>query len=391
MGRRALEPTYYPTKSGYFTVVRGRRVPLAYGPKDDPATKKLAWQRFREEHAASLTQVDGDHQTLGTTLNAWYADCVNRRLTQNTLDNYHKFLSPFIAAFGRVKVVDLRPRQIREFLATMRQDREHPANGKMVCWNDSSIRQAIGVYATAFNWAVDEELISRSPMKKKGGGAIKRPIIQYGQGHAAITEAEHESLLHQTGRRSKKSFHKLLQFWWATGCRPGEMALARTDEWSEQRQALVIRATDPRNIGRFKLARLKRDRIVYVPSNLVSLMRELVKAAGADGLLFKNEAGAAYTSPIIDTRFRSLRTYINRRRPGTIRPEVSAYSYRHAFVTRWLVAGRSAEKLCELLNTSVKMLKLHYSHLFEEHQVLRDELDGFTQSPQSKPEKPSAV
>lgn len=398
MPRRSTGPRYYATKKGYYAFLNGRRIPLASGPEKDPAVKKAAWEKYRAEAAAASTEVDGDHGTVGQVLNAYLNNCSQRGLTENTMTLYGKVLQAFTHAHGKMKVRELRPRHVQQFLADMRQPRPHPKKKTPVFWADGMVRRAIDVLATAFNWAENEELVSRSPLRRQGGKSIARPVMDYRAGRAAITEAEHQALLDETGRRRKRDFHYLLQFWWGTGCRPAEMALARADEWDETRRAFVIRATDPRNRGRFKLARLKKDRVVYVPDDLAPLARKLV-ASAADregGYLFLNERGRPYTFATIDNRFFSLRRWLAHRAakqglPSPIRDHVTCYGYRHAFVTRWLVAGHDAQKLCELLNTSLDMLRKHYSHLFEEHESLREALNGFTQSRPETPATPPSV
>ncbi len=60
--------------------------------------------------------------------------------------------------------------------------------------------------------------------------------------------------------------------------------------------------------------------------------------------------------------------------------DISTYSYRHAFATNWLEQGRNIPKLCEILNTSLKMLQDHYGHLAVFQKELREALDEFTQA-----------
>ncbi len=62
-----------------------------------------------------------------------------------------------------------------------------------------------------------------------------------------------------------------------------------------------------------------------------------------------------------------------------VRKEVTAYSLRHAYVTRWIEQDRPVWKLCELLNTSEQMLRQNYSHLFERTDSLREALNDFDQ------------
>jgi integrase len=89
-----------------------------------------------------------------------------------------------------------------------------------------------------------------------------------------------------------------------------------------------------------------------------------------------------------------VRNAINRKaaeegREPPIRRGVHAYSYRHAYVTRWIRGGHDPMMLCHLLGTSLEMLKKHYDHLFEEHDSLRDSLNRFVAAAVKRPENPS--
>ena len=69
------------------------------------------------------------------------------------------------------------------------------------------------------------------------------------------------------------------------------------------------------------------------------------------------------------------------REAGTdvIRPKVTAYSFRHAYVTDWVVTknGNGLKMLAQLIGTSVAMIEKHYTHLLGKHDVLRDALNSF--------------
>jgi site-specific recombinase XerD len=110
------------------------------------------------------------------------------------------------------------------------------------------------------------------------------------------------------------------------------------------------------------------------------LVRELMTRY-PEGPIFRTESGQPWKLNTICARFASIITAANNAaaRSGgpTVREAVTAYSYRHAYVTRWLEAGENPLMLCELLDTSMDMLRRHYSHLFERTETLRDHLNSF--------------
>lgn len=387
MPRRSTEPRYYKSKGGYYAVFHGRRVLLAAGPKNDREVKARAWEKYRQEAAAAATFTAGDDMTVGQVLNAWY-DRQTREVKPNTLQNHRCVLEPFIAQLGKKRVRDLRPRHVEEFLHAMRKGRVTGLRKNPLGWGDSTVAKCITTLRTAFRWAVNEELIARSPMGVKGAANIKAPVVCY-EDHPAVTEQEHRAFLELARRRGHKHFVYLLELWWNTGCRPAEMSLARADEWEDEHQRFHIRAADPRNVGRFKLARLKKDRYVYVTDELVPLVRKLVAEAGPDGLLLHNEQGRPYTRKAVARRMALMAEVANRRAAArgqapAVRKGVTAYAYRRGFVTRWLTDNRNLTKLCDLLNTSETQVRRHYLKLFAQPKSLLDELRAFTQSRQSE-------
>ncbi|MBY0525516.1 MAG: hypothetical protein K2R98_19080 [Gemmataceae bacterium] len=175
------------------------------------------------------------------------------------------------------------------------------------------------------------------------------------------------------------------------------MYLARKDEWKPEKQAIILDPTDKRTIGRLKTRRKLiakgRKRIVRVPDDLVPVMNDLATKALPSGHLFYSENRQPWDTPSkpvkdgakpkrvsrVAHRMNKLIERVNGHFGRTaIRVDVTLYSYRHAFVTRWLKANRNPMKLCELIDTSLDMLHKHYSHLFEDHIDLLAELNDFT-------------
>src|SRR5262249_30209509 len=159
--------------------------------------------------------------------------------------------------------------------------------------------------------------------------------------------------------------------------RPSEMIMAKAEEWDEGKKAFVIRHDDPVNRGRFKLLRLKKDRIVYIPDDLVPFVHLLIEKyagnkVGNSTLLFRKgrgrKKGEAYDDESVTAHLRSSRKKINQEaKKEVIRSGLSTYSFRHAYATRWLMAKKNDNILADLLGTSTQMIRRHYSHLFQKH------------------------
>jgi integrase len=391
MPRTSQGPRYYGSKKGWFANFNGERVRLTTGPKKK--TEQEAKDKYDAEKAARKVEVAGDRNTVWAVLNAYLLECENRvkngETAESTLTMHRHILQPFNERHGQVLVRDLRPQHVTDWLAEMRQPRWKEKLKRHVRWKDATVKLARDVLRRAFIWAVEEAgLISRNPLARKGAGKRERRHRRRpAEARVAILDHEHELLLEQGRRRTKKGFYHLIQFLHRTGARPAEMYLAKASEWDEQKRAFVIRAV-PESRGRYKLAHLGEDRTVYIPDDLVPLAKELM-AKYPDGPIFRTESGKPWKNNTLCARFASIKKAANRaaekKELPAVRKEVTAYSYRHAYVTRWIEQDRPLWKLCELLNTSEAMVRQHYSHLFERTESLRESLDDFDRGRAAQP------
>lgn len=394
MPRQSKGPRYYKTKKGWYATMGGETMLLVKGPRKE--TEQTAKERYDAEVAARKVEVQGDRNTVWAIINAYLLDLGNRVKSDDAspgqLRMHSYVLVAFNEALGGTKVRDLRPQRVTEWLAKMREERWSEKLGRMTSWNDGTEKLARGVINRAFNWAVTEAgLLSGNPLKRHGAGKkAKRQKRRPSKNRTAISDHEHKLLVEQASRRASKGFLHLITFLYGTGARPAEMYGATAAEWDESKRAFRIRAV-PKNHGRFKLAHLGEDRLVYIPDDLLPLVKELM-ATYPEGTLFRNERGKAWKNTTLCARFKSIKRAANRaaksRGVAGVRKEVTAYGYRHAFVTRWVEANRPLPLLCELLNTSVEMIHSKYSHLFERTDTLRDALNSFRQETGASPATP---
>jgi site-specific recombinase XerD len=242
-------------------------------------------------------------------------------------------------------------------------------------WTENGVLARLCQLRTAFNWASGEGgLVGTTPFSR-GGRPVRLGALDMTLKRLATTEEEHAALLERARARSKGDFALLLELLHDTGVRPAEVYKATAGEWNPALQALVIDPADPANVGRLKnrrhLLRRGRKRVVRVPDRLAPRVAELAARRG-EGRLFLTERGRPWPDNPgnINRRFKSLVRSANFQAPGSVRHGVCLYSYRHAYVTRYIQAGGDLMTLCELINTSVKMLEAHYSHLLEAHDRL---------------------
>jgi integrase len=336
----------------------------------------------------------GDRNSVWAVLNAYVNDLQNRvangDAAQNTLNFHLKMILPFNAECGTMPVRRLRPQHVTDWLTKMRQERWSEKLRRATKWTDSTVQKAREVLRRAFRWAADEAgIIGRSPFDRARGRRQKHRRRRPAASRVAITDHEHELLLAQAMKRKDKGFAQLLTCWYRTGARPAEMYGATAAEWDEARKAFVIKAA-PENHGRFKLAHLGEDRVLYIPNDLVPLVKDLMRQHPA-GPIFRTESGAPWSNEKLCARFHSIKEAVNKKADVPIRKAVTSYSYRHRYVTRWIEQDRPIWKLCELLNTSEAMLRQHYSHLFERTSSLREALDDFDRGTAGQPASATAT
>jgi integrase len=357
--------------------------------------EKIAKEAYQRERAVALVQTSGDRSEIWVVLNAWLDWLIRRPrnpVAPNTYERHRRVIQSFIDLHGRVIARELRARHIEDWLQKMQQPYPHPVHGHSTRWDEGSIKLALGTMRTAFKWALGRGLLTANPFAAPDAQALQSPSIVYTGKRKAIEEWEHEAFLRLALKRSSKDWAILLMLLYDTGARPSELIEAKAEEWDDERKAFVISCIDPANKGRFKLMRLKKDRVVYVPDDLVPFVRLLIEKYKGRTLanragqrvtpLFRKEkgkhAGLPMTIGSVNAHLTSSRKKVNKDAGReVVRNGVQAYAHRHAYVTRWIVAGGDIKVLAELLGTSVLMIERHYSHLFKKHDVLRQHLNEF--------------
>jgi integrase len=288
-----------------------------------------------------------------------------------------------------VAVKDIRIHHVEAWLAEKQKPYAHPVHGQTVRWSESTCKLAVDILKLAFKWAIGRGYLTVNPFTLAGADNLVNSAIVHQNKKTPIEAAEHKALLKAALRRPQKDLAILMMMLHGTGARPSELVLATDEEWDDQKKAFVIRADDDANEGRFKLRRLKKDRLVYIRDEilpLVELQREKYR-----GKPLLNQKGRLVTylfrkerrpdQPMDEGWFgdwmRKTAADLNEKAGKVIvRPRVVPYSYRHGFVTRSLQANCNIHTLANLLGTSVMMIEKHYSHLFKKHEVLREHLNS---------------
>jgi integrase len=384
MPRKVTQPRYFTSLNGYYIQLNRKRILLAKGPENDPEVQRKAWKEFHATMAAALSgKPDDDENTVYAVLNK-YVDWVKENRSPNSYGIRKRILQSFSDHCGKLLVKQMTITHVEDWLATRCNPHWDERLKRTVKWGQSTKRTAVTVLHMALRWAAsrNRKLISSVPISFKE--LAVGPILSRGE-ICLINDRQHELLLEYAKKRKHKGFYHLLLFLRATGARPAEAYLATAKEFDEHLGAWVIRPI-PENQGRYKLLRRGKPRVVYIPKTLFPLLKSLNEQY-PEGPIFRAENDQPWNEISLPMRFRRIRKAINRdfRKRGLEPPMtdfITAYSYRHTFATNWLRQGKNIGRLCELLNTSMKMLQDHYGHLAIFRDELRRELDDFTEAAQ---------
>src|SRR5262249_27161225 len=107
-----------------------------------------------------------------------------------------------------------------------------------------------------------------------------------------------------------------------------------------------------------------RKRVIYLTPPLVALTRRLIEKY-PEGPLFRGQRGKPFLRQSVTWRFRGLREKLGI-------DGLSAYTFRHSYITECLAKGMSASIVAELVGSSVNTINKYYDHLDQKGDVLRE-------------------
>jgi integrase len=379
MARKSQGPFYYASKKGFFAYVRNERIRLTSGP-DTPEERERAEEEYEKAVAARADLKDADKEECWWVLNGWLKHRANgaEPVSASTHAIDCRYVRSFVAIYGRVKWFELTPQHFDNWLAAMKQTAPKARAGGRAKggWGKGGRRLAVEVLRKACNWAQESGAVTRNPFKLASAKKLAPKTPNYRGKRLAVEDHEHRAMLALAMRYQNRDFLHYLMLTYATGARPAELYLARADEWDPAKKAFVI--SPEGNQGRYKMAHRGEDRVVRVPDYLVPVVHAQLRKY-PEGPLFRTLTGKPYNTNNLNKRFENTIDAVNQKAGReVIRPALIPYSYRHGFVTRWLLKGRDPMRLCELIQTSLTQLHKTYSHLFEKHEELSDELNRFS-------------
>lgn len=317
----------------WYTTVNGKLVRLG-GPEDSP-------EKVRRKY-----DVIHDNLLTISTLSARFLVAIRSQVKESTRAWYTSYLTSFLIYAPLDERA--RPREpigewaVEEITSSVVYDWINDRYGKAAASTRHTAARAV---TRLINWAVDEGLIERSPLR----GFRKPPPARR---EAVVTQAQYVECLKVVGPHVKD----LVKFLWHTGCRPQELRVIEA-RWVHGRK--IVLPTD-RSKGE------KKQRVIYLDSMMGLLARRL-SATWPTGTIFRNSDGEPWTKNNLALMFRRLRSRISS-------DNMCAYAFRHTWITRMLEKGVDVATVAALAGNSPRMIMENYNHVAANEARLLDHL-----------------
>jgi integrase len=351
---RRPEPFFRTQTRSWYVQIGSRQIALG-------RDRQAAWAKY-DELMAGGTEV-GLHVAAAQLLDEFLEHVLKNRSHQTFLW-YRNYLRSFVAFVGKkLLVADLKPLHVTQWLDNSFAD-----------LSPSSRNCAVRAVKSAFNWAVDEEYLDRSPIR-----GVKRPPA--GRREMVFTAEEFRKLI--LDRCSDQLERDLLVFLWETGARVQEVRRITVKHFEAVNKRIVLPPSEDK-VGRY--------RVIYLTETACEIIERLC-GVHREGILFRNRLGRPWTSNAIRCRFRKFRI-----------PGLCGTVLRHSFCQRLLTSGVDSLSISVLMgHHDLTMVARTYSHLAQNADFLQKQLRAATSaealtpgsaaasSPGSGPSTPAVV
>jgi integrase len=212
-------------------------------------------------------------------------------------------------------------------------------------WETSTKALAVTIIKAAFNFAVSEDYLTESSLKK-----LKRRKIA--RRERVLSSEEEETLL----KNAVGCFRDFVFVLLKTGMRPFSEAAKLTAamiNWEEGSAVLK----EHKNAGKGK------TRVVYFAPEVLNLLKKLA-ACHREGPLLRNARDVAWRRDTMYSRVTRLCEEIGM-------DHFNVYALRASFITNAIIKGVPVEVVAELVGTSAKMIWAHYSAVNKKTDALK--------------------
>lgn len=313
----------------HYTTLRGEQIKLARDPKE----AEKAFHLLLSRDAGPEEKVKGRptfKKVADTFLEYSHEECsaetfkVRKALLQSFCDHVK----------GR-RVPDLRGEHVTSWF------KANPA------WGKSYRALAVQVLKSSLNHAVNQGMISASPLAKfKRGGFARRERL--------VTPEERRRIEERVKGSRFADFLFALQ---QTGARPfAEVAKITADMIDWERETITFTEHKTKKHGK--------RRTVYLPKPLVETLRRLA-AEHPTGPLFRTRKGDAWSASSAHAW-----TEVFAKDLGI--KGVTTYAWRHTYICDAIERGIPLVVIAELVGNSPQVILKHYSHMEQKRDMLKE-------------------
>ncbi|WP_335987029.1 tyrosine-type recombinase/integrase [Spongiibacter tropicus] len=247
-----------------------------------------------------------------------------------------------------IKLSDLRKKHLKEWmqrtvdgiLERVKADNDDP---EAIRRARATTNRAFRILRAALNLGYSDGLCSSNVAWSKGIAfeGTTRGRTTY------LTEAQTDAWYKAT----PEPLRAFIQGLGLTAARPGELAEARVNDFDAAAGELTLK------IGKRKEGHGSIYRTIPLRNEATAFFREQAKDKLGAAYLFTDEIGRPWTKET----WKACGIYA--KKAGVV--EATAYSIRHAAISRWLAGGLSTFEVAKLAGTSEEMINNHYGHLLK--------------------------
>lgn len=291
------KPFFKKSHSSWYVHHQGRMIRLG----EDKEKALQAWHELK----ASITPATTS-DSVASLLNCYLEWCEKNR-SPRTYEWYRDFLATFARSIGvKLQIGALKPLHVSQWLD------QHSD------WNVTTRYNAIRAVKRAFNWAVKEGRLDRSPLRNLERPAPKRR-------ESFLTTEQFKLVQNLAGDQCFKDY---ITFLFETGARPQEIKLIEAKHCDLAAARIMLPASKSKG--------KQYPRLIYLTPDIIVIVTRLCKAYPS-GPIFLNSDGKPWTKNSVNCRFRRIREKLAKN--GTPVDGLCATSFRHGFATEALKNG----------------------------------------------------
>lgn len=316
----------------FYTTIDGKQIRLSKDKKEAERMLHAILAQPDEEPVEEISACPSYRKIVDLFL-----DEAQREKGEETYRVQKRILQSFLDTLRKgIRIVDLKPLHVSQWF------QKHPT------WGGSYRTHCRKIVKASINWAATQGYISR------GHPITLMPTGKYDRRERILTAEERQKIREDV----RGDFADFLYALEQTGARPfseiGKVTAADANlaegtltlsEWKNKKKTGV-------------------SRVIYMTPGLKSLIERLM-ARYPEGALFRNRFGAPWRRDTVAVNLTRLA-----KRLGI--PQITAYTFRHAYIVDALERGVSSDAVAELCGTSVKTIAKYYNHLSQKRDFLRD-------------------